>query len=131
MAAWPCSFADVGIQFTEEEVHEVIGGMPPHSSSAPDAIMPLLVKGLFKTREIHNVCIQRGARARMFPSLLVPRQHNLHPETGPAPRAQVIQAHIGEFSSRQDPGTTLERPPLLLIMEARASPRPSVWIHVL
>ncbi|KAL3208191.1 hypothetical protein MRX96_039299 [Rhipicephalus microplus] len=67
MAARPYSFDDVNIQFTEEEVREMIGEMPPCSPPAPDGIMPLLLKGLLKTHEIHDVCIQRGVRAWMCP----------------------------------------------------------------
>ncbi|KAH8036488.1 hypothetical protein HPB51_000684 [Rhipicephalus microplus] len=48
MAARPYDFNEVDVPFTEAEVREVIGAMPPRSSPGPDAITPLLVKALFK-----------------------------------------------------------------------------------
>ncbi|KAL3249904.1 hypothetical protein MRX96_055772 [Rhipicephalus microplus] len=48
MAARPYSLNEVDVPFTEAAVREVIGAMPPRSSPGPDAITPLLVKGLFK-----------------------------------------------------------------------------------
>ncbi|KAH7963868.1 hypothetical protein HPB52_023741 [Rhipicephalus sanguineus] len=49
MADDPYYSAVVDAPFTETEVSDVVAAMPPRSSPGPDALTPLMVKGLFRT----------------------------------------------------------------------------------
>lgn len=70
------------VLFTSGEVRDVITDWSPRSAHGPDSISPIINKRpLFRSAGLRNVHLERGAKTRLFLSLLETQSHCVHAKT--------------------------------------------------